>query len=141
MRLYSSISRAEATRIHWHRIAVRSDDGETVVGMFTLPAGVRNGQKIRLSNARLEERTRGEHEWPPDGVLLRIRMPNWRLRNGVVAFFVLAGLIGGAPPYSGLLAVLCPSAGAMAADGRALNALPPLTGLDGGSDDSTDVTT
>ncbi|HEX5402196.1 MAG TPA: hypothetical protein VFX16_07840 [Pseudonocardiaceae bacterium] len=103
------ISRKQAATQFEQRIAVRTRDGENLVGTFTLPARLRNGTTIRLSKARLDERIIGDHEWPDDGVMIRIRMPNWRLRNGVVALFVLAGLIGenNQPPlYTGLLCLI-----------------------------------
>lgn len=100
------ISRKQAATPFKQRITVRTVDGEKLVGTFTLPAGLRNGKRIRLSKDRLEERIAGDHKWPDDGIMIRIRVLNWRLRNGIVALFAVAGLIGGAALYSGLLILL-----------------------------------
>jgi hypothetical protein len=100
------ISRRQVTAEFQQRIAVRAPDGEHLVGTFTLRAGLRNGNAVRLSKERLEEQIPGDHDWPDEGIMLRVRMPNWSLRNSVVALFALAGIIGGATPYSGLLILI-----------------------------------
>lgn len=97
------ISRKQVATAFSQRIAVRTPDGENLVGTFTLRAGLRNGIAVRLPKERLDEQISGDHDWPDEGIMIRIRMPNWWLRNFVVALFALAGLIGGAAPYSGLL--------------------------------------
>jgi hypothetical protein len=100
------ISRKQVATAFSQRIAVRTPDGENLVGTFTLRAGLRNGNAVRLPKERLDEQISGDHDWPDDGIMIRIRMPNWWLRNSVAALFVLAGLIGGAAPYSGLLVLV-----------------------------------
>jgi hypothetical protein len=97
------ISRTQAATEFRQRIAVKTPTGDTLVGTFKLPSGLNNGKTIRISKARLEERLPGDHAWPDDGVMVRIRVPDWRLRNGGVALFVLAGLVAGAWPYAALL--------------------------------------
>src|SRR5882762_5406258 len=100
------ISRKQVATAFSQRIAVRTPDGENLVGTFTLRAGLRNGIAVRLPKEQLDEQISGDHDWPDEGIMIRIRMPNWWLRNFVVALFALAGLIGGAAPYSGLLVLV-----------------------------------
>lgn len=103
---FSVITRQQTRTESWQKIAVKTLTGDDLVGTFKLPSGLKNGKTIRISKSRLEERLPGDHAWPDDGVKVRIRVPDWRLRNGVVALFVLVGVIAGAWPYVTLLVAI-----------------------------------
>jgi ElaB/YqjD/DUF883 family membrane-anchored ribosome-binding protein len=103
---FTVITRQQARTESQQKIAVKTLTGDDLVGTFKLPSGLKNGKTIRISKLRLEERLPGDHAWPDDGVKVRIRVPDWRLRNGVVALFVLAGVIAGAWPYTTLLVAI-----------------------------------
>jgi hypothetical protein len=103
---FTVITRQQARSGFWQKIAVKTVTGENLVGTFTLPSGLKNGKMIQISKTRLEERLPGDHAWPDEGVKVRIRVPDWRFRNGVVALFVLAGVIAGAWRYAALLVAI-----------------------------------
>lgn len=94
------ISRQQARTESWQRIAVKTPAGETVVGTFKLLPGLKNRKTIRIQKVLLEKGLPGHHAWPDDGVAVRIRVPNWRLRTGLAALIVMAGIAGGAGRYA-----------------------------------------
>lgn len=88
------------------RLAVPTKDGEMHAGTFSLPRGIQNRQQIRLSTQQLVKEIPGDHEWPDDGVVIQARVRSRWLVNLVVLASVVAGFIGGAPGYAGLLFAL-----------------------------------
>jgi hypothetical protein len=98
------ISRAQTRTESWQRIAVTTPAGETVLGTFKLLPGLKNRKTIRIQKMLLEKGLPGHHTWPDDGVAIRIRVPNWRLRAGLAALVVAAGIAGGAGRYAAVFA-------------------------------------
>lgn len=100
------ISRQQAQTGSWQKIAVKTPGGETLVGRFRLPPGLKNRTTMRIQKDLLEQRLPGHHAWPDDGVQVRVRVPNWRLRNALAALVAIAGLIGGAGRYAAVFAAV-----------------------------------
>jgi hypothetical protein len=107
------ITRAQARTGCTARVAAIPLAGEPAAVTARIPAGVRNGTRIRLPKQALPT----DRAWPQE-VLLRVRVPCWWRRNGLVALFIMAGLVAGAGRYAALLAVVWAVAAFCAGYGR-----------------------
>lgn len=95
------ITREQARRGITQRVAVKTPKGEYVEATVKAPPGVKNRRKLRFRKEDLP----GGHAWP-DGVFIRVRVPDWRLRNGLAALFAVVGFAASAGRYAAVLVVV-----------------------------------
>lgn len=94
------ITRQQAATNAELKIAVEDLDGEVVVVTLRLPDKVKDGTTIgpKREDLAVKKRYR-DHKWPKE-VKVRVRIPDWRIRNAVAGLPVLAGMLAGAWLYT-----------------------------------------